>query len=418
MADCTHDCGNCSSSDCAERSLIQKPLESTKVKKIIGVVSGKGGVGKSSVTSLLAVWLNRAGYKVAVMDADITGPSIPRAFGIKNKAQGDDEGIIPIETKTGIKLMSMNLLLENDSDPVVWRGPIIGGAVQQFWTDVVWGEVDYMLVDMPPGTGDVALTVFQSLPIDGIVIVTTPQDLVSMIVEKAVKMANMMDIPVLGMVENMSYYRCPDCGKEHAIFGISNIDAIAAEYGIKAISKLPINPKVAAACDRGMIELAETEGIEEVATLIENLLDENDKPLPSEGPDYEDGVGKIAVPFENGNICQHFGHAPEFKIYRLRDLEVIGDYTVKNEKEGHAGVVDMLWKNGVEVVLCGNIGAGAADMLAEAGIIYFRGVEGEADKAIRSFIDGTLEYEAQEGSSNCEGHDEQNGCGGCCGGCH
>lgn len=414
MADCTHDCGSCSS-DCAERDLIQKPLESTHVKKVIGVISGKGGVGKSSVTSLLAVALSRAGHKVAVMDADITGPSIPKMFGVKNKAQGDDEGIIPVETAGGIKMMSMNLLLQNESDPVVWRGPVIGGAVQQFWTDVVWGDADYMLVDMPPGTGDVALTVFQSLPIDGIIIVTTPQDLVSMIVEKAVKMAGMMDIPVLGMVENMSYYRCPDCGKEHAIFGISNIDSIAEGYGIKAVSRLPIDPKVAAACDRGMIESAQFEGLENITAMLEDIL-ENGVADFSIAPDYEDGVGKVAVPFENDAVCEHFGHAPEFKIYRLKDMKVIGSYTVKNEAAGHAGAVDMLWKNGVECVLCGGIGQAAADLLAEAGIMCLRGVSGNADEAIEKFIDGSLEFEA-EGGSSCTAHDSEGGCGGCCG-CH
>ena len=411
MADCTHDCGSCSS-DCAERDLIKKPLESTHVKKVIGVISGKGGVGKSSVTSMLAVALNKAGYKVAVMDADITGPSIPRAFGVKNKAQADDEGIIPVETQSGIRLMSMNLLLENDSDPVVWRGPVIGGAVQQFWTDVVWGDVDYMLVDMPPGTGDVALTVFQSLPIDGIIIVTTPQELVAMIGEKAVKMAGMMDVPVLGMVENMSYYRCPDCGSEHAIFGISSIESIAEGYGINAVSRLPIDPKVAALCDRGMIETADTDGLKNIVDMLESLIDGDENSFSS-GPDYEDGVGKIAVPVEAGNVCENFGHAPAFTVFRVKDGEVIGSYDVKNENQGHAGVVDMLWKNGVECVICGGIGEAALDMLGEAGIICLRGVKGKAADAIAHFIDGTLEFDAPEAPA-CGSHD---GCGGCCG-CH
>ena len=223
MADCNHDCGSCSAncSDRQENPGIEKaPMnDMSDVKKVIGVVSGKGGVGKSSVTSMLAAAAMKQGKKVAVLDADITGPSIPKAFGITERAQGNDEMILPAVTEKGIKAMSINLLLENDTDPVVWRGPILGGVVQQFWSDVCWGDIDVMFVDMPPGTGDVALTVYQTLPVDGIIIVTSPQELVSMIVEKAVKMAEMMDIPVLGIVENMSYFKCPDCGKAHNVFG-------------------------------------------------------------------------------------------------------------------------------------------------------------------------------------------------------
>ena len=229
----------------------------SNVKKLIGVVSGKGGVGKSSVTSMLAVATRRLGYNVAVLDADITGPSIPTAFGLKEKAEGCDLGIFPVESKTGIKTMSVNSLLENETDPVVWRGPVLSGVIEQFWNDVIWQDVDVMYVDMPPGTGDVALTVFQSLPLDGIVIVTSPQDLVSMIVEKAVKMANMMNVPVIGLVENMSYFECTDCGKKHYIFGESHIEEVAAKYGITDLAQLPMNPKIAAACDKGMIELFE-----------------------------------------------------------------------------------------------------------------------------------------------------------------
>lgn len=258
MSDCNHDCGSCSAS-CSERQEnpgIQKaPMNSlSDVRKVIGIVSGKGGVGKSSVTSMLAAAAKRLGKNVAVLDADITGPSIPKAFGITGKAMGNDEMILPAVTGSGIKAMSVNLLLENETDPVVWRGPILGGVVEQFWSDVCWGDVDVMFVDMPPGTGDVALTVYQSLPVDGIVIVTSPQDLVSMIVEKAVKMADMMDIPVLGIVENMSYFKCPDCGKEHKIFGESRIDEIAAKYAIPQVEKLPLDSQVAKACDEGRVE--------------------------------------------------------------------------------------------------------------------------------------------------------------------
>jgi Mrp family chromosome partitioning ATPase len=225
------------------------------VKNIIGVISGKGGVGKSMVTSMLAVLSRRKGLETAVLDADVTGPSVPRMFGIQEKAEGDEHGIFPVLTKTGIQLMSVNLLLENETDPVVWRGPVIAGTVKQFWTDVVWKNIDFMYVDMPPGTGDVPLTVFQSMPMKGIIVVTSPQELVSMIVEKAVKMANMMHIPVLGIVENMSYFQCPDCGKSHNVFGNSHVDEIAARYGIQNVAKLPIDPALASAGDKGMMEL-------------------------------------------------------------------------------------------------------------------------------------------------------------------
>ena len=244
--------------------------EQSNVKKVIGVVSGKGGVGKSSVTSMLAVATQRMGYKVAILDADITGPSIPQAFGIKDKATGTDEMIFPVESKTGITVMSVNALLEDTTDPVVWRGPVLSGVIEQFWNNVVWGDIDVMFVDMPPGTGDVALTVFQSLPLDGIVIVTSPQELVSMIVEKAVKMAQLMNVPVIGIVENMSYFTCPDCGKNHKIFGDGHVSEVAAKYEIGTISEIPINQKIAAACDKGMIELFEGDWLDNLArTLFE-----------------------------------------------------------------------------------------------------------------------------------------------------
>ena len=272
MSECTHDCSNCSSKDCGERKdFREKQNELSNVKKVIGIVSGKGGVGKSLVTSLLAIKAKNAGYNTAVLDADITGPSIPKVFGINTRANVmEDKYLLPAVSKTGIEIMSINLLLEDTSDPVVWRGPVIAGAVKQFWTDVVWGDVDYMFVDMPPGTGDVPLTVFQSLPVDGIIVVASPQDLVSMIVGKAVKMANMMNIPVLGLVENMSYFVCPDCGKEHHIFGKSNIDKVANKYGIKNISRLPINPTFAALCDEGNIEGVKENYLDEVFGAIVN----------------------------------------------------------------------------------------------------------------------------------------------------
>lgn len=270
--ECTHNCETCSAS-CGERtdpqSFLEKPNELSHIKKVIGVVSGKGGVGKSLVTSMLATVMNRRGHKTAILDADITGPSIPKAFGLKEKATGNELGLFPVKTKMGIEVMSVNLLLENETDPVVWRGPVIAGTVKQFWTDVIWNDVDYMFVDMPPGTGDVPLTVFQSLPVDGIIVVTSPQELVGMIVDKAVKMADMMDIPVLALVENMSYFECPDCGKKHAVFGESHLQEIAARHGIGQTARLPINPEIARACDNGLVELFEGDWLDGVADALE-----------------------------------------------------------------------------------------------------------------------------------------------------
>lgn len=269
--ECNHNCSECGAS-CGERtqpqSMQEKPNELSSIKKVIGVVSGKGGVGKSLVTSMLAVLTQRRGLHSAILDADITGPSIPKMFGIHEKALATGDALLPQTSTTGTDIMSLNLLLENENDPVIWRGPVIAGVVKQFWTDVIWKDVDYMFVDMPPGTGDVPLTVFQSLPVDGIIIVASPQELVGMIVEKAVKMADMMNIPVLGIVENMSYFECPDCGKRHNIFGESHIDELAAKYGIDTVSKIPMNPKLAAACDSGMIELFDGDWLDNMADKI------------------------------------------------------------------------------------------------------------------------------------------------------
>ncbi len=261
MSSCNGNCSSCGS-DCADRkaeSLLASLNPKSSVKKVIAVVSGKGGVGKSTVTSMLAVAMARQGKRVAVLDADITGPSVPTAFGVKECQGADNDGLYPALTHGGIQVMSINLLLDNPGDPVVWRGPVIAGAVKQFWTDVIWEDVDYMFVDMPPGTGDVPLTVFQSLPVDGVVIVTSPQDLVSMIVNKAVKMAQMMHIPVLGFVENYSYLECPDCGKRINVFGKSHLDEIAAEHQLPVLARLPIDPAVAQAFDGGLMETVNTD---------------------------------------------------------------------------------------------------------------------------------------------------------------
>ena len=265
---CTHDCSSCGA-DCSARDMRVPANAHSSIKRVIAVVSGKGGVGKSTVTASLAAAMAKRGKKVAVLDADITGPSIPTAFGVHQRATGTNEGIDPAVTPGGIKLMSLNLLAANETDPVIWRGPVIAGVVTQFWTDVVWGDVDYMFVDMPPGTGDVPLTVFQSLPVDGIIVVTSPQDLVSMIVSKAVNMAKMMSIPLLGVIENYSYYQCPDCGAKHAIFGESRLDEVARELALPILARLPIDPTVAAAFDAGKMEAVSPNYLEEVAAQLD-----------------------------------------------------------------------------------------------------------------------------------------------------
>lgn len=270
---CTGNCSSCGQS-CGDRkaeSLLAELNVNAKVQKVIAVVSGKGGVGKSTVTAMLATAMQKAGKRAAILDADITGPSIPKAFGVKQVSAVSEEGFFPAVTKSGIQVMSINLLLEDVNDPVLWRGPIIAGAVKQFWTDVFWEDVDYLFVDMPPGTGDVPLTVFQSLPIDGVVIVTSPQELVSMIVGKAVRMANMMHVPVLGVVENYSYFRCPDCGSRHAIFGESHLAQIAEEYHLPVLAQLPIDPSVAEKCDSGRAEELDTTEIAPAVAVIEKI---------------------------------------------------------------------------------------------------------------------------------------------------
>ena len=274
MSSCSGNCSTCGSSDCGDRkkeSLLAQPNPKSNVKKVIAVVSGKGGVGKSTVTAMLAAAMSKKGKRVGVLDADITGPSAPTAFGVTECQGANEDGLYPAMTKGGIQVMSINLLLDDPASPVVWRGPVIAGAVKQFWTDVIWEDVDYLFVDMPPGTGDVPLTVFQSLPVDGIVIVTSPQDLVSMIVSKAVKMANMMHIPVLGFVENYSYLQCPDCGKKINVFGKSHIDEIAKEFDLPVLAKLPIDPTIADSFDHGMMETVDTDDVKEVIEAVLKL---------------------------------------------------------------------------------------------------------------------------------------------------
>lgn len=272
MTNCNHNCSSCGVEGCGERtkeSFLKPANPLSNVNKIIAIMSGKGGVGKSMVTSLLATKLSQKGYKVGILDADITGPSIPKAFGINSKPHSSDTALFPPESPKGVKVMSANLLLDSPNEPIIWRGPVIAGLVEQFWCDVAWGDLDYLLIDMPPGTGDVPLTVFQSLPVDGIVVVTTPQDLVSMIVEKAVKMAEKMEIKVCSIVENMSYFVCPNCLEKHYIFGESNIEDVAAEYNINYVDKMPIDPKISSLCDEGLIEAYDEDILNKTIKAIE-----------------------------------------------------------------------------------------------------------------------------------------------------
>ena len=275
MSECNHDCGsctaNCSSRTESRESFLVPQNELSNIKNVIGVVSGKGGVGKSLVTSLLAAVMQRRGYKTAILDADVTGPSIPKTFGIAEKAEASGMGVLPVISKTGVEIMSVNLLLEDETDPVIWRGPVITGTLCQFWTEVIWQDIDYMFIDMPPGTGDVPLTVMQSIKLDGIVIVTSPQELVSMIVEKAVKMASALKVPILGLVENMSYFKCPDCGKKHEIFGKSHLEEIAGQYKLNVLGRIPIDPLLAAECDAGQIETLENIYLQAAADKIAEL---------------------------------------------------------------------------------------------------------------------------------------------------
>ena len=401
------ECGGCSSAQMTKEDFLEIPNKLSNVKKVIGVVSGKGGVGKSSVTSMLSVLMNKKGYKTAVLDADITGPSIPKAFNVHIKAAGTANGIIPVETKTGIKIMSINLLLENETDPVVWRGPVIAGVVKQFWTDVCWGDVDYMFVDMPPGTGDVPLTVFQSLPLDGIIVVTSPQDLVSMIVAKAVEMAKMMEVPVLGLVENYSYARCPDCGKKIYVFGESNIKEIAAQYGIKALANVPIDPKVAKACDKGKIEDID-------ANYLESVIPELEAIKAKKRICHRNNM-VVAIPTDEGNLSGHFGKCTKFTIAKIENGGVVSEEILDTKEAKHEALAGILKEKGVELAIAGNIGEGAKAALQSEGILLIAGASGSIPEVIAGFITGDLKNNPNVG---CDHHSEGGSCGGgSCGGC-
>lgn len=354
------------------------------VKRVIGVVSGKGGVGKSFVTSRLASIFSKKGYSSAVLDADITGPSIPRCFGLKKKAEADEGGIQPVVSKGGVQVMSVNLLLDDESAPVVWRGPIIAGTVKQFWSEVDWKDVEYMFVDMPPGTGDVPLTVFQSLPVDGIIIVTSPQELVSMIVEKAVNMANAMEIPVLGIVENYSYIKCPDCGKLIYPFGEGKTDDVGLKYGIPVLSRLPMDNRIAEAMDKGLVEELDMDVLGETADTIEFLLRNVDHSVDNE--DYGE-VHKVAVALDkNEKMVGKLADATVFVLADTKGRKIMDRSTL--EVKSAEGAVSLLKSSGVDMIICNGIDRKLRKMLAENEIALVPVLRSSVEDVLANFLDG------------------------------
>lgn len=395
--------GSCSSEHSAVKpqDFIEKTHELNSIKRVIGIVSGKGGVGKSLVTSMLSVLMSRKGYRVGILDADITGPSIPKVFGINNKAEAGELGIYPQKSHNNIKVMSVNLLLDQTDAPVIWRGPILAGVAKQFWTDVIWGDVDYLFLDMPPGTGDVPLTVFQSIPLDGIIIVTSPQDLVSMIVKKAYNMAREMNIPILGIVENMSYLKCPDCGKEIKLFGESKIDSIVKSLGLQVLGKMPIDPVLAELCDKGEIEKTSSHYLAGAVSYIEKAL----------GIKEEANIMKIAIATEGTGVSAHFGKCENFKIVEIENSKVISKNSISTEGNQHGLLPAFLASHGVNAVIAGGMGDGAREKLLSNNIEIFSGVSGSVDEVINAFLAGTLEssdavctehsHEHHHGESGC-----------------
>lgn len=397
--------GSCSSGGCGTepQSFIEKPHELNSIKRVIGVVSGKGGVGKSLVTSTLAVMMRRKDYRVGILDADITGPSIPKVFGINKKAEGSELGIYPRKTQNDIGIMSVNLLLDNQESPVIWRGPIIAGVVKQFWTDVIWGDVDYLFLDMPPGTGDVPLTVFQSIPLDGIVIVTSPQDLVSMIVKKAYNMAMEMNIPVIGIVENMSYVKCPDCGKKIKLFGESKIEAIADELGVKVLGKMPIDPAIAELCDKGEIEKLNNNYLMDAVSYIEKNL----------SVIKESDAMKIAIPTEGTNVSSHFGKCENFTLVEIENSKVKSKTLISTEGNQHGLLPAFLASHGVNIVIAGGMGEGAKNNLVSSNIEIITGASGDIDQVIREYMAGALKTADAGCSGHHHSHGHEHGEGGC-----
>lgn len=403
---------NCSSRQPSREELLEPANKYSKIKRVIGVVSGKGGVGKSFVTSFMSVNMQRKGYQTAILDADVTGPSIPKSFGVHTKVKGNEMGLFPETSKNGTKIMSVNLLVDDEETPVVWRGPVIAGVVKQFWGEVVWGDVDYMFVDMPPGTGDVPLTVFQSIPLDGIIIVTSPQELVSMIVKKAVNMANAMDIPILGIVENYSYVSCGSCGEKISVFGESHVEEVAKQCGLKVLAKLPLDPSIAAKVDKGEIEDLQGDWLNEAADFVEQVC-------PNTEVDKMAELKKIAVTTDTDHtVFQHFGKCPSFTVYNIEDGKLSSQKVLDAGETGHEALADLLAQEKVEVLICGGIGAGAMEALMQNGIMVVPGQQGDIDVVTQAFLDGTL---MMSNMPNCDhhGHGEEHSCGcGCSGGCH
>lgn len=413
---CSSDCSsckaNCSSRQTTKEDFLEPANQYSHIKKVIGIVSGKGGVGKSFITSYLSVLMNRKGYKTAILDADITGPSIPKAFGIHSKAAGNELGILPAISINGTKIMSVNLLLESEDTPVIWRGPVIAGTVKQFWSEVLWNEVDYMFVDMPPGTGDVPLTVFQSLPVDALIIVASPQELVSMIVSKAVNMANAMEIPVLGLVENYSYIQCGTCGEKISVFGTSHIDEIADKYGIPVLGKVPIDPAISSAVDGEKIEELKGDWLNKAADTLEKV-----HPVKSSNTREEEKALRIAVTTdESNNVFQHFGKTETFTIYEIQGKELMSKTALNSNGSGHSELVNLLAEEKINVLICGGIGMSAMEGLMDAGILVIPGAKGDIDVAVAAYLDGALEDSSQ---ANCDHHEHSNSdpCSGNCN-CH
>ena len=391
------------------------------IRRVIAVVSGKGGVGKSMVTSLLATAMQHSGSKVGVLDADITGPSIPKLFGVQDQRPVPTEaGLLPVVSKQGMQVMSINVLLDDAESPVVWRGPILANTVKQFWTDVIWGDLDFMFLDMPPGTGDVPLTVFQSIPLDGIVIVTSPQDLVSMIVKKAVNMAKKMDIPIIGIVENMSHVICPGCGETIKIFGDSVTEELALEWGIPFLGSLPIDPRLTELSDKGQIESAAIDYLDKAIIAMKKIPAKGEPetdtiapadetaPASAQGSTQEVTVKKIAIAAEGHSVCEHFGHCEGFNIYTTQNGAIIAQDFLANPGHKPGLLPNLLNDQGVHVVIAGGMGAGAIDIFNEKGIDVITGARGMVDQTIATYLDGKL----LSTGSVCHDHQHAGDCGG------
>lgn len=379
--ECTGSCSscsaNCSSRKPSKEELLEPANKHSRIRRVIGIVSGKGGVGKSFVTSYLSVNMNRKGYQTAILDADVTGPSIPKSFGIQKKAKGNELGIFPEYSNNGTGIMSVNLLIDNEETPVVWRGPVIAATVKQFWTEVVWGNVDYMFVDMPPGTGDVPLTVFQSIPLDGIIIVTSPQELVSMIVKKAVNMANAMDIPILGIIENYSYVTCNCCGQKMSVFGDSHVEEVAKDFGIKVLGKLPLDPSIATMVDKGQVESIEGDWLQETADFIEEVcpVDRNEEAVRSM---------KIAVATQkDGQVAAKFKDICNLSVFAVEQQAVsqTGEIPYKNEE-----MTDLCKQENIDILLCGGIGQEILGKMMEQHIMVIPGQQGTPAQVVSAFL--------------------------------